>query len=91
MSDTSNVHTLPARAGASRGPVETLVDALKSAERGEVADVLIVTRDANGYLDIEWSSMGVGDVCEMSVYLAQHATEIVDAMNQLPQRRPAKE
>lgn len=87
MSDEDNVRTLPARQGVTRSAVETLVDALNAAKDGGVEHALVITRDAQGYLDIEWSSMSPGDVCEMAVYFMQHATIMVDELNQIPQRR----
>lgn len=92
MSDAfDNVATLPPRGEASRGPVETLVDVLKDCEAGQVEDVLIVTRDSDGYLDVSFSSQSSGDVAEMALYLQRAAGDLVEAMNERREERPEPE
>jgi hypothetical protein len=79
--DFSNVEVLPIRGEASRGVVETLVDVLKDCEAQLVADVLVITRDAEGFLDFSMSSQSSGDVAEMAMFLNRGAGDLIEAMN----------
>jgi len=79
--DFSNVEALPPRGEASRGVVETLVDVLKDCEAQLVSDVLVITRDAEGFLDFSMSSQSSGDVAEMAMFLNRGAGDLIEAMN----------
>lgn len=80
--DFSNVTTLPPRGESSRGAVETLIDVLEDCKKGRVEDVLVITRDHEGYLDVSFSSQGSGDVAEMALFFQRAAGDLIEAMNE---------
>jgi hypothetical protein len=86
--DFENVSTLPPRGESSRGPVETLIDVLADCKLGRVEDVLVITRDAEGYLDVSFSSQGSSDVAEMALFLQRAAGDLIESMNDMRAPKP---
>lgn len=85
MADFENVEVLKAD-GCSVG--ELAVDLRKWAEEGHAVDAVVIHRDPDGALAINYSLQGTPDICEIASYLNAYANRLVWNENAAPEFAP---
>lgn len=81
MGECDNVETL--RAGDA-SPGELGLELRKDFEAGEIEDAIVITRDKEGFLNVQHNAADACDLGEMALYLTTFVQNMIWQDNQNP-------
>lgn len=76
-----NVETLGASGGSA---CELAIDLHKWAEKGDAVDALLIMRNKDGALAINYTPMDTADITELATYLNAYSNQLVWHENRAP-------
>lgn len=75
--------------GSSAGALA--IDLRRQVEAGDVEDVVVITRDADGQLDVVWSPQTSGQLAEIGVWLLAVVQNQLAQTHELPEEETCEE